>query len=140
MDREQRIQNIVENVSRLQRAVSPVVWEKCGLSRAQVGMLFILYYHHNVSMKTIASHLSISKSAVSQLLEPLIEKGLVQRTPDENDRRSAVAHLTPAGEKKIKLFNQEKQSGLRSALASLSSKDLEVLDKLHAKMASNITN
>ena len=140
MDREQRIQNIIENVSRLQRAVSPVVWEKSGLSRAQAGMLYILYYHQNASMKTVASHLSISKSAVSQLLEPLIDKGLAQRQPDEQDRRSVVVGLTPTGKATVKLFNREKQSGLRSALSSLDMKDLETLDKLHTKMANNITN
>jgi DNA-binding MarR family transcriptional regulator len=139
MLKEQQIQGIIENISRLQRAVSPAVWEKSDLSRAQVGMLYMLYYHHGTSMKRVAEHLSISKSAVSQLLEPLIDKGLITRQADTQDRRTAVIKLAPKGIKALKVFNQHKTLGIRSALDSLSAEELEVLAKLHSKMAANVT-
>ena len=138
MNREQQIQTIIEDISRLQRAVSPSVWQKSGLSRAQVGMLYMLYYHHDTSLKRVAEHLSISKSAVSQLLEPLLDKGLASRQADAQDRRTAVIKLTPKGLKTLKAFNQQKMLGIRSALDSLTAKELEVLAKLHAKMAASV--
>lgn len=138
MDREQRIQHIIEDLSRLQRIVSPEVWQKSGLSRAQTGMLFLLYYRPGSGMKNIAEHLSISKSAVTQLLEPLLEKELVIREADAHDRRNAVLKLTPKGLKTVRDFTRHKMLGIRTALGSLSDKELSNLERLSSKMAASV--
>jgi DNA-binding MarR family transcriptional regulator len=140
MDREQRIQTIIEDIGRLQRTVSPSVWQESGLSRAQAGMLYMLHYHQGANMKQISEHLSVSKSAASQLLEPLIDKGLVSREPNAQDRRSAVVRTTPKGLKVLKAIKQRKMLGIRSALDLLTADELEVLAGLHTKMAAAVIN
>jgi DNA-binding MarR family transcriptional regulator len=138
MDRAEKIQEVIENIGRLQRAVSPIDWQKSGLSRAQVSMLYMLCYHRGASMKDLASHLEVTKSAITQILEPLIVKGLVKREANPKDRRTAVLSLSPAGLKTVKKFNLQKMIGLRSALDTLDDKELQTLAKLHQKMTNNI--
>lgn len=138
MDKAEKIQSIIESIGRLSRAISPIDWQKSGLSRAQVSMLYMLYYHRGASMKDLASHLDVTKSAITQILEPLVEKGYVNRQPSPKDRRTAVLALSPEGLKMVKLFNHQKMLGLRTALDTLNDKELEHLASLHQKMANNI--
>lgn len=46
---------------------------------------------------TLAKRLGVSKQAASKLVLDLEAKGLVHRTADPDDRRSAVIHFTPRG-------------------------------------------
>ncbi len=46
----------------------------------------------------IQEELQVTKSAVSQMIDSLVEKGYVNRTPDASDRRRLCVTLTPSGE------------------------------------------
>jgi DNA-binding MarR family transcriptional regulator len=67
------------------------------LSFSQVNSLFRLYHHGTSPVNDLADHLGISMPAVSQLLAPLEETGLIQRTEDPNDRRVKQIALTEKG-------------------------------------------
>ena len=98
MDRELKVQAIIESIFKCQRPVSTSVWRKLGLSHAQVGMLYMLYYHKSSNVKQIADYLGISKSAVTQLVDPLVDKQLVNRQADNKDRRINWLSLTAKGD------------------------------------------
>lgn len=137
MNREETIQEIVESLTRCQKMPSASGWQKIGLSRGQVSMLFMLLYHPDSSVKQITEFLGITKSAVTQLMDPLVQKSLVSRQNDTNDRRIVRLSLTPSGKKIIKEVNKLKYAGMRSALDTLPSKDLEQLVKIYRKMLAN---
>jgi len=140
MKREDLIQEIVESLARCQRLAKPSVWQELGLSHAQIGMLFILFHHHEASVKQISEYLGVTKSAVTQLLDPLVDKRLVNRRNDENDRRIVRLSLTPKGLQLLKKLNKLKYAGIRSALASLSAQELQVMAQLHQKMNTKSSN
>lgn len=50
-----------------------------------------------ISNTEIQEELQITKSAVSQMLDSLVEKGYVERTLDANDRRRMCVTITPNG-------------------------------------------
>jgi DNA-binding MarR family transcriptional regulator len=135
MKREDLIQQIVEDLARCQRPASAGVWKVLGLSHAQLGMLFMLRYHRQASPKQIADFLGVSKSAVSQLLDPLVDKGLVNRQNDPKDRRIIRLSLTPKGLQMLKKMHRLKFAGVRSALNSLDTKELNQLAGLQSKVA-----
>jgi DNA-binding MarR family transcriptional regulator len=45
----------------------------------------------------LARELGISKQAVSQLIDTLVTRGYLDRSPDAEDRRRMLLHLTPRG-------------------------------------------
>jgi DNA-binding MarR family transcriptional regulator len=139
MGRAEIIQEIIENLAKCQRPPIDAAWKKAGLSHAQLGMLYMLLYHREASPKEIADYLSITKSAVTQLMDPLVEKSLVVRRTDPKDRRVIRLSLSAEGTKLIQKFNKYKYAGLRSALNSLEGKDLDQLNSIHQRMYANIT-
>ena len=135
MNREEQIQSIVESLVKCQRPVLSAGWKDLGLSHAQIGLLFMLSYHKQLQAKQIAEFMGVTKSAVSQLTDPLLEKGLLSRQNDPKDRRIAHLDLTVKGTKLVKKINKLKFAGLRSRLAVLDNKELEQLEGFCRKMA-----
>jgi DNA-binding MarR family transcriptional regulator len=133
--REDLIQEIVESLARSQRPPGPTAWKALDLSHAQMGMLFMLNYRRQVSPKQIAEFLGVSKSAVSQLLDPLVDKKLVSRQADTKDRRIIHLSLTPKGSGLLKKLYRLKFAGIRTALGSLDTAELSQLAALQNKVA-----
>jgi DNA-binding MarR family transcriptional regulator len=139
MKRDGLVQEIIENLTKCQKAVgASSAWREIGLSHSQVGMLFMILHHKDANVKQIAEHLGVTKSAITQLLDPLVTKGFLERQNDPNDRRIVRFNLTVKGKQAIKEINKLKFSGLRSALENLSDSEIEQLATLHKKAAQNI--
>jgi DNA-binding MarR family transcriptional regulator len=98
----------------------------------------MILHHNDTNVKQIAEHLGVTKSAITQLLDPLVTKGFIERQNDPNDRRIVRFNLTIKGNQAIKDINKLKFSGLRSALDNLSDNEIEQLATLHKKAAQSI--
>jgi DNA-binding MarR family transcriptional regulator len=70
---------------------------EAGLSMPQMQTLMRLHYHGECNVSDVGSHLEISNAAASQLVQRLVEDGLLARSEDPEDRRTKVLGLTPAG-------------------------------------------
>ena len=138
MDREQRIQSIIEILAKCQRPAITAVRKATSLSHAQLGMLYLLFYHKQASVKETADYLGVTKSAVTQLADPLAIKEFITRQNDPLDRRIVRMSLTPKGAQELKKIAKLKFTGIRSALKKLDDGELERLYELHKKMAASV--
>lgn len=66
--------------------------KKTQLNNAQYGTLMRLYHGGGCAVGDIGTQFGMTLPAASQLVEKLVEKGWVERTESEHDRR--VRHLT----------------------------------------------
>ena len=65
-----------------------------GLSMPQFGLLMRLYYGGGCEVHDLGTHLDVSSAAASQLVDRLVQAGLVQRTEDPEDRRARQVTMT----------------------------------------------
>ncbi len=74
-----------------------------GLSMPQIHALLYIYHSQNgeCQLSEIGGLADSSKPAVSQLVERLVQQGLVERTEDLQDRRKATLRLTGKSRKLI---------------------------------------
>ncbi len=68
-----------------------------GLSFTQLKALFLLQEHSELTVKDIASRLSMSLAAMSRAVDGLVQRGFVARRECETDRRSRQIALLPQG-------------------------------------------
>jgi DNA-binding MarR family transcriptional regulator len=68
-----------------------------GLSMPQFGILMQLHYRHNCGVSDLSERFDITNAAASQLVEKLVQSGLIQREEDPNDRRAKLLNLTDKG-------------------------------------------
>ena len=66
-----------------------------GLSMPQIYTLMYLYHEGEVRISDIGVLMDVGKAAASQLVERLVQGGLVERIEDENDRRAKKIRLLP---------------------------------------------
>lgn len=79
------------------RQFAPLV-QKSGLSMRELDVLLFLANNPNYdTARDIAEFRTLAKSQVSQAVELLAAEGLLQRTPDANDRRVIHLSITPEG-------------------------------------------
>ncbi len=90
-----------------------------GLSISQVGAMFeITRGSHNVS--DVGDGLGISIAAASQMLERLVQLGLVSRTEDPDDRRVKKLVVTEKGRRVMRESFEARQGWLVELVSSLS--------------------
>lgn len=89
----------------MMRAQMTTFWryaKKCGFSISQVGALFRLYRHGlSTGVSDIGDHLGVSSAAASQMIDRLVQQGLLLRSEDPDDRRVKRITLTEQGRKVI---------------------------------------
>lgn len=76
------------------------------------------------SVSEIADARGISRPAVSQAVDTLVEKGLLTRRQVKNDRRFVHLELTPAGEDLLDQIFQQNRAWMKQKMTVLSASDL----------------
>lgn len=68
-----------------------------GLSLAQMSILIHLHMEGASEVTRFSEMLGISRAAASQMIERLVQQGVAQRFPGEQDRRVRLVDLTASG-------------------------------------------
>jgi DNA-binding MarR family transcriptional regulator len=79
------------------------------------------------SVSELAEVKQISRSAVSQAVEVLVERGLICRLQNERDRRNIPLELTQAGDSLLDTIWEKNRAWMRIQMASLTLQELETL-------------
>ena len=79
------------------------------------------------SVSELAEVKQISRSAVSQAVDILVERGLVCRRQNSQDRRNIPLELTGAGDKLLDTIWEKNRAWMRAQMASLTAQDLVTL-------------
>ncbi|NDY57913.1 MarR family transcriptional regulator [Desulfovibrio sulfodismutans] len=75
------------------------VVRETGLTLPQMHTLEIIGATGNLRMKEVAEKMGVTTGSLTVLVDRLVRAGLVERKPDEKDRRSIRVGLTPEGRK-----------------------------------------
>ncbi len=94
-----------------------------GLSQSMIGTLFHLSHRDHAGVTNISEHLGVSSAAASQMLEHLVEEGLIQRTEDPDDRRMKKIALTEKGSQMMKESVSARLGWLEDLSANLSDEE-----------------
>ena len=69
-----------------------------GLSFIQLNGIMFIHRAGCTNIHSLADHLGVTKAAVSQMVDKLVESGLISRDEDPIDRRSKLICLSKRGE------------------------------------------
>jgi DNA-binding MarR family transcriptional regulator len=109
-----------------------------GLSMPQFGILMHLYYRTNCGISHLGEHMDISAPAASQLVDRLVQHGLVERTEDPHDRRAKVLALTPKGRELIEAGFVERTRWVDDLVASLSPETYDLVASTLAMLTETV--
>ncbi|MFI9488594.1 MarR family winged helix-turn-helix transcriptional regulator [Promicromonospora sp. NPDC052451] len=84
-----------------------------------------IYAYGSAKPSVVAEAVGMDRSAASSLLKTMRERGLVDSTPDQADRRAVVVDLTPAGRERVRRALDLRGSSLRDRIAQWSDEELD---------------
>jgi len=93
---------------------------ECGLSMSQIGALFYLHRKGISGVTDLGDNLGVTSAAASQMLERLVQQGLIQRSEDPIDRRVKQIILTDKGRQTLKESFHGHQGWLDNLVDNLS--------------------
>jgi DNA-binding MarR family transcriptional regulator len=94
-----------------------------GFSMPQFFLLMQVYRHQHCGISDLSDHLEITNAATSQLVDKLVQAGLLVRVEDPHDRRAKQVSLTPAGEEMIEKGIAERSRWVDDLAATLSAEE-----------------
>jgi len=105
------------------------------LSTNQYFLVYILSQDPDISNQKIAERLSISKSAATQLVQSLINHGLISKCPRSDDLRSNKINFTDKAVLQREVIIKEIASEITKAFGSVfTEKDLETFIKTRQQL------
>ena len=115
------------------------VREKYNLSKIEIKIINFLHNNPDKdSIREISEMRMLSKGNVSRGVDSLIQRGFVERTPDENDRRGAHLRLKPEASPIIEEIQQAGTVFLKKAFSDFSDEEFQLYRSLNKRMMQTI--
>jgi len=131
MDSSNKIDYILQHItSLLTRDSDQILLEQLGVGYSQYKILRVLSRETAVKQKFIAGLLGQTEASISRQIDLLIDKRLVTKVKDKNNKRVRLIKLTEKGKKISEATTQVLNKYHRSELAGFSQKKQNELLKL----------
>ncbi len=116
-------------VLRLARRLRQLRDESAGLGSNQLSALAVLLDQGDLTMGQLAVLELVQPPSMTRIVNGLEERGLVTRTPDPDDRRTARVHLTEQGREVLMANRRRRDQWLTVRLADLQPDERELLGR-----------
>jgi DNA-binding MarR family transcriptional regulator len=131
MTKEQRKEQIIENIILLSdkafRELLPILpkeWLRLNLTTPQLKVVILLFVNGPSRMGEIASALGVSLATATGVVDRLVERGILVREDDPDDRRVVLCHLSGKGKELIGGLWQISQDQIKELMGSLAAHQL----------------
>ncbi len=129
MAEEQTLQALEHEMGVLVRRIRRVIAERArmldpDLSPVAYSMMTALNDSGPQRASALVEIFSVDKGAVSRQVQALVELGLIERSPDPEDRRAMILAVTEEGRRRLATIAQARRHQLTTRLESWSDEEL----------------
>ncbi|MEA5020563.1 MAG: MarR family transcriptional regulator [Gordonibacter sp.] len=105
-----------------------------GLTITEVHTIVAVGLHECNPMNVVAARLNVTLATLTTAVTKLVEKGFIERTRSEDDRRKVLVSLTKKGRQVLRAHNLFHHQMIDEALAGLSGEEERVFAEALAKV------
>jgi len=120
--------------NRISLEISEIYQDKYSLSITEWRIMAILGTYPNVTATEIVQHTALDKVAISRAAKKLVDRGLVQREQDEDDKRRQTLRLSNLGNEVYEDIIPKARNYEHQFIDKLSAKDLNDLERIINKL------
>ena len=144
VDLRQVFDDLVRFETELWGALDATLSAECGVTLGAFNALLIVSQTPNCRVNDLAAALSITVGGVSQAVDRIEARGLLQRVPNPANRRSSLLQVTDAGREALEsasgVFDRELSIWFATALGRASSRFAADISTLRASAARRRTD
>jgi DNA-binding MarR family transcriptional regulator len=126
VDTSPRLRAIIERLSRRLRPTA--AGAAAGLTPTRTSVLLSVVRDGPIRLSDLAGAEGINPTMLSRVVSDFVEAGLLERTSDEGDRRSAWVEATAAGRRLSERMRRERTDALNVALEALSDAERQQIE------------
>ena len=101
----------------------PELTEQLGITADRLMVMFELDLQPDISLKELAAFVMVSPSAMSVMINSMVEQGMVTRVPDVTDRRRVVLQLSDRGRQALRSLDEQLAQRYQQYLDTLAETD-----------------
>lgn len=139
--RRKQVEEIVESFYVIRHKLSAkmrLYFDKVHVTPSQWLVLHLVKKHKNISIKDLADLLEITSSAVTQIVDVLVNKGLLLRKSNPDDRRALELELSEKSKKQFESIKIKSFKTMASLFDVLDNGELSKYQELNSKIAGKI--
>ncbi|ATW26590.1 MarR family winged helix-turn-helix transcriptional regulator [Candidatus Formimonas warabiya] len=142
-DRVKQAEDVVQSFINISRTITKLTQQNAaslGLTLAQMGILNTISSFPGITLKEITARLCLSKSTVSVSIDDLVNKGLIERTTSEEDRREINLKVTSSGKElsRKSCDNAISYKAMVSVLEKIPQTDIQFLLGIHKQILTHL--
>ncbi|GJM79161.1 MarR family transcriptional regulator [Paenibacillus sp. HMSSN-139] len=108
-----------------------------GLTGPQFHMLTLIARKKTCNVSYLAEKLEVKPSAITVMIDRLVQSGYVERRHDEQDRRAVLLSVTERGAEVLGEARKKSREVLKTHLSVLSQQELEMMITILEKFSKN---
>jgi DNA-binding MarR family transcriptional regulator len=131
-DRDRRIADLIDAYEQLMHRLAVAhapVFAEVDLTMGQAKALYVVFALGRPRMSDVAARLGVSMSTASEVVDRLVDLGLVARQADRADRRHVILAATERAALVIERFRELGVAQLRELLARVTDDELEIVQR-----------
>ncbi len=121
------IQRFTNRLVRYQGVSDRVLTEQLGVTVAQSYTLLAMPPTGSLTMNELSETLSLANSTMTRTVDQLVEKGLVERELDDEDRRVVRVRLSAQGQKAQAAVKEVLENFFKQALSDIPEEEREAV-------------
>ena len=98
-----------------------------GLSMSQMSALFHIHYGGHCGVSDLGEHLGVTNAAASQMIDRLVQQGLLERSEHPIDRRAKYLALTPRGQALVQQAIEARMRWIEDLTTTLTSEQQQAI-------------
>lgn len=130
--KEELVENILQLTDKVFRQLLPILpmeWIHLNLTISQLKVVLLLFITGHSRMSDIASELGVSLATATGVVDRLVERNLLIRNGDPDDRRVVLCQLSNDGEKIIRDLWQLSQKRAGDLMIALDTQQLLLISE-----------
>jgi MarR family transcriptional regulator, organic hydroperoxide resistance regulator len=130
MVKKETVEELVElqrRIDRDRRQYELDAWMSLNLGIGQLKTLFFISNRGATTTGKLATALKVTPTNVTGIIDRLLEKELITRTGDPDDRRVLVLRTTPKGDELVAELRQKRRERMTELFNQLSDKEAEIV-------------
>jgi DNA-binding MarR family transcriptional regulator len=132
--RDQYISKIFQQLVALKKALHSRHDTNCPYTRQQQELMLYLHHHGQETIGAIADFMGTTPSAVTQLVEGLVKIDILERQPDQSDRRVVHVQLALHGQKAMRDMSSQRLEIMRTMFNTLTEQELQQFHQIFEKI------
>ena len=132
MNKKENIRSIIGLMNNLMlsaKAHEPHPWLHLELTREQLRIMFLLSFTGRSSPGEVAGSFGVPRANVTSTIDRLVERGLISRQENPDDRRSHILSLTEEGRSRVERLREIGAAKIKGVLERMPDNALASLQK-----------